>query len=361
VTDRLIAATLLAHHRGPEAEALLLRLAADAEPAVAVVAGGRLAEIGPERLTPLLDRLAASSDSGLRRLAARVLAELRTAEAVGRLGPLLDDPHRGLRVAVRESLVRLAAVPSLAEAVRQATMRVLNGRGPRGCEQAALVVGAVRHKPAAGRLLQLLDDRAGEVRVAAAWALRRLAVPATADAILGRVRAETGRVRKEDFFGEEPRVGLFQDLEYLIEALGVLRYRPAAGVLKKYLPPPPFRPPFSGNPVWQNDLRAAAFWSLGHIYADDPQADLAAAFGERLVPDADVVRVMAAVGIGRMKAKDLAPSLRQIHEDDATPLAIRRACAWSLGRLTGLPVAAPPEPSPKAVWYSGWFLEPLRP
>ena len=132
VIDRLVAATLLMRHRGAEAETLLLRLAADAEPAVAVLAGGRLAEINRDRLKPLLDRLTASSDSGLRQLGARVLAELRTPEAVAQLGPLLDDPHREVRVFVRESLVRLAVAPALAEPVQQAAMRVLNGKGRAG-------------------------------------------------------------------------------------------------------------------------------------------------------------------------------------------------------------------------------------
>jgi HEAT repeat protein len=226
-----------------------------------------------------------------------------------------------------------------------------------------LVVGAVRYKPAADRLLQLLDARAPEVRVAAAWALRRLAVPATAAAILERVQVETGRARKlpsED----EANGSLFGDLEHLIETLGVLRYRPAAPVLKKYLPPPPVplpNPAVVGmNPVWQPDLRAAAFWSLGRIYAADPQPDLAATLGERLGGDAEPVRSMAAVAIGRMKARDLVPALRRIYEDETESLAIRRACAWSLGQLTGAPVP-PPEPPAKAreTWYGGWFLEPL--
>jgi HEAT repeat protein len=360
VSERVIAATLLTHHRGAESEALLLQLASDEEPAVAVVAGGRLAEIGPDRVKPLLERLIASSDSRLRQLSARVLADLRTPEAVAQLSSLLDDRHRELRIAVRESLIRLADMQALTEPVQQASMRMLNAKRPRANEQAAMVVGAIRHKPAADQLVQLLDSGAFEVRVAAAWALRRLAVPATAAAILKRVEVETARVRQDNPFQEEPRLGLFQDLENLIEALGVLHYRPAHEVLKKYLPPPPLRPPFIWNPIWQNNLRAAAFWSLGHIYADDPQAELAAYFRDCLTPDAESVRVMAAVGIGRMKAKDQTPALRQMYEDDTALITVRRACAWSLQQLTGTPVKMP-EPRPRTIWSTGWFLEPLKP
>jgi HEAT repeat protein len=353
-----VAATLLTQHRGPAAETLLLRLAGDPEPAVAVVADSRLAEINPSRLEPLLDRLAAHRDSGLRQLAAQVLAERRTPAAVARLGLLLDDPHRNLRISVRDSLVDLADVPALAEAVEQAAMRMLNGEGPRGREQAAIVVGGVRHEPAAERLLQLLDDRAPEVCVAAAWALCRLAVPATAAAILKRVQVETNGMRK-DPVEDESRVGRFEVLGHLIEALGMLRYHPAVPVLKRYLPPPPKPPPPKVSPVHHPGLRAAAYWSLGRIYAADPPPDLVATFHERLMAeDAESVRAMAAVGIGRMKAKDLESALRQIYQHESESLAVRRACAWSLEQLTGVPVM-PPEASPKTRYF-GWFLEPLN-
>jgi HEAT repeat protein len=375
VIDRLVAATLLMRHRGAEAETLLLRLAADAQPAVAVVAGTRLAEIDPNRLKSLLDGFVASSDAGLRHLAARVLAELRTPEAVARLGPLLDDSHRDVRVLVRESLVRLLDLPGLAEPVQQAAMRVLSAKGPRGHEQAAIVVGAVGHKPASDRLVQLLHSHAGEVRVAAAWALRRLAVPATAAAILEKVQAATNEGRRPmprtegETMGETiPRDVTFHEAGHLIEALGVMRYRPAVPLLKEYLPLPP--PPLvqgmsrlPANLVWQNTLRAAAVWSLGQIYAGDPQADMTATLRQRLEKeDADPVRVMAAVSIARMKAKDLEPALRQFYQDETESPEVRLACACSLERLTGAPVPPPKFPSKaREIWSSSWFLEPLQP
>jgi HEAT repeat protein len=395
VIDRLVAATLLMRHRGAEAETLLLRLAADAQPAVAVVAGRRLAEIDPNRLKSLLDGFVASSDAGLRHLAARVLAELRTPEAVGQLGPLLDDPHREVRVSVGESLVSLAAMVELAEPVRQATMRVLNAKGPRGHEQAALVIGALRHKPAADRLVVLLDSPAGEARIAAAWALRRLAVPSTTAAILKHVQAATDESRrpKRPMGGEtipsnqgpsaqgrgrgpERPTGIetipidvtYREVGHLVEALGLMQYHPAVPLLKEYLPlpPPPMVRHLSGigdNLVWHNPLRAAAVWSLGQIYADKPKADMVATLRQRLdKEDAELVRVMAAVSIGRMKPKDLEPDLRQFYQDETESPEVRLACAWSLERLTGAPVP-PPKFLSKAreIWSTGWFLEPLQP
>src|SRR5207237_1185157 len=82
---RLIAATLLAHHRGRSAEALLLQLAGDHDPTVAVAAGRRLLEIDPVLLKPLLNGFVKSPDTGLRQLAAGALALLHTPEAVALL------------------------------------------------------------------------------------------------------------------------------------------------------------------------------------------------------------------------------------------------------------------------------------
>src|SRR5207302_11124393 len=79
------------------------------------------------------------------------------------------------------------------DALSSPTRRSSDLGGPRGLEQAATAAGALRHAPAAERLVQLLSHDDPEVRVPAAWALRRLAVPATAAALLERARIDTER------------------------------------------------------------------------------------------------------------------------------------------------------------------------
>ena len=118
---------------------------------MAAVAVRRLLAIDAARLKPLLDGLLLSPDAGLRQLAARALAELRTPEAVATLAPLLDDPHRALRIFARESLIQLADTEALRGTVHLRMMQVLNAGGQRGLEQAATVAGALRHEPAAVR------------------------------------------------------------------------------------------------------------------------------------------------------------------------------------------------------------------
>jgi HEAT repeat protein len=353
----------------------LLQLGADREPVVATVAVGRLFEIDPAKLKPLLDTLLTNANAGLRTLAARALAALATPEAAASLGLLLDDPHRELRVLARESLIQLAGVESLKGPVRRAVMRVLATGGPRGLEQAVMVVGAIRYEPAAGRLLELLDDRYPEVAVPAAWALRRLTVPATADALLKRVQTGIDR------FGNPPAVNPSppaarthassrQQLVHLIEALGLMRHRPAAPLFRKFLPVPP---PLSGgvhsrNPFWNDDLRSAALWALGHIYAGDPPADLAALFRERLInaitpyKEDDAARAIMAINLGRMNVKDAVPTLRQYYQSEQTTLIVRRACGWALERITGVPqVQVSQAVAVREAGSGGWFLEPVEP
>src|SRR5262249_54974651 len=110
---RLIAATLLSQHGGPQGETLLLELGADQEPAVAAVAVRRLIAIRPLSLKPLLKQLVSNKDSRLRQLAAQALRRFRSVEAVGLLIPLLDDPEQSVRTSAREALIELAAVEGL--------------------------------------------------------------------------------------------------------------------------------------------------------------------------------------------------------------------------------------------------------
>jgi HEAT repeat protein len=359
--SRLVAATLLTNHRGASAEEVLFRLAADRESAVAAIAVSRLLELDPVLLKSLYDRLAKSSDSTLRKLAARGLAELKTPEAVERLAPLLADPHTDVRVFAREALIRLAGTESLREAVRKGVTQVLGGNDPRGLEQAAIVAGAIHHELTADRLVTLLPHQSGEVRIASAWALRRLALPATADRILERVRVLTERGAAAAPKEPEGAV-LYRDLEHLIEALGVLRHKPADAILRKYIPPPPAPlPPGVISPVWLPHLRAAAVWSLGCIKAADPDSQLVADLRVRLINDGTNVRTMAAVALGRMKVKEAVADLRKLHQDADVGLELRRACGWAVGIITGEQVPLLPAGKAREVWSGNWFLEPIGP
>jgi len=371
-TDRLIGATLLGQHRGREAEGLLVRLAADKEPTVAAAAVRRLIEINPDILKPMAYALAKSRDAGLRNLVAQALEKMPATESVAILTPMLADPQQGVRIAAREALIKLGAAAVLREAVLDAAMHVLNGEQPHGWEQASMVVGALCHQPAGPRLLELLERR-DPVGVAAAWALRRLAAPSTAAGILHKLEHETTKSEtplsgKEAaaYFAGNPY--MHEQLEHLIEALGVLRYRPAAPLLKRYLPDPPDlttrrRARFPHRAVWQHSLRGAAAWSIGYIFAGDPKAGDVHSLREVLIStknggeaEACLVRAMVAVSLGRMNARSTISMLRELCQNEQ-PILTRRGCAWALHQLTGQSVRL--IETSREIVHQGWFLEPI--
>ena len=349
ILDRLIAASLLAAHRGRPAEALLAELALDPEPSVAAIALNRLFEIDPMLVIPVVEATIANGDANVRRLGAEALVAWRTPEAIELLGPMLDDPHPELRVYVRRSLLELASEPALAQPVINEGSKMLATERWGGLEQAAILLVALDHKPAADRLVELLDFPRPEVFVTAAWGLRRLAVPHTLDAMFDKFRRETENVRSAGGAGEH----LNRQLCQLIEAFGQMQYVQAEPLLREYVPKkPPFDP----------ECRAAAIWTLGHFHAGRPDQQLVRQFVQRLSdvnsmePEAESVRVTSAVSLGRMKAESALPTLRRFLEGESINSRVGYVCAWAIREITGEPI---PEFPLQQAWQGGWFLEPL--
>ncbi len=382
IVDRLVAAWLVAHHGGPAAEKLFLEMAVDPEPSVAAIALGRLLEIDPMLIQPLNRRTMASPDAKVRKLTARALFGQRTPEAVELLGIMLDDPHPGVRTYAQESLAELASDAKLDSLVRAATMKMLGTDRRHGLEQAALVLGAFDHEPAADRLVELLEFEDSKVYVTAAWALCRLQVPATADAMFDKVRRETEATlalaaKLKEAYAKDPMAFVeipplrhkYDQLSHLIQGLGLLRYSKADALFRLYLPKPPM-PALTDPPVVektkQAELRAAAVWAFGHIYANSkPTEGLTTIFRGRL-SDMDIVnsesakvRRMAAVSLGRINDKQSLPVLRKFYKSAPTYTMLGDACAWAIEKITGKAVPKL-EAEPRKIIQRGWFLEPIE-
>ncbi len=347
LVDRLVAASLLREHEGEAARELMLELAVDAEPAVAAIALGSLLEIDPLLVVPIAERTVESDDANVRRLGARSLVAWRTPEAVALLGPMLDDPHPDVRGYVRRSLVELASDADLAEPVIAEAVAMLATDRWRGLEQASLALVALDHKPAAGRLVELLEFERPEVFVTAAWALRRLAVPDTLDAMLDKARRQTKLAEG----GGALLIDVDRQVAQLFEAFGQMRHAEAEPLMLEYVPK---QVPFG------LESRTAAIWGLGHLHAGEPEPDLVERFVGRLsdtspmFPEAPEVRTMAAISLGRMRAEDALPTLRRFAQGDFPE--VQRACAWALHEITG-------EPMPKLetieIQRRNWFLDPI--
>lgn len=349
IVDRLVAASMLKQHRGERAISLLKDLALDPEPAVAAIALRWLLDADPALVIPFAEQVVRNRDANVRRLGAQALAAVPSPSAVETLGPLLDDPHPEVRAYVRDSLYRLAETPELDGPVREATTRVLAGDGWRGLEQAAMLLGALDHEPAANRLLELLEHPRAEVIVASAWALRRLALPETLAPMLELAERQTARVKSGEGFG-----GADEQLSQIFQAFGQMKFRPADALLREYVP--------KSESLGINS-RAAAIWALGHLHAGELDPTLVAQFQERLAdilsipPESDEVRRMAAVSLGRMGAEEALPTLREFYAPDGAVSYVTAACNWAITQLTG-------EEFPKAkdnlYTESGWFLEPIE-
>jgi hypothetical protein len=210
------------------------------------------------------------------------------------------------------------------------------------------LLAALDHKPAAPRFVELVDFPRAEVRVAAAWGAKTLAVPETVPALLAAAQRLT-----EKRMGSDPEANA-TDLQtaHLLELFGKTKYREAELLLRRYIPK---------EMRMGMRSRAAAIWSLGFLHEGVPDEDIARQLLERLLddgipPEARLVRKMSVVTIARMKAAFQVPALRKIVSPKIMPGEIAMTIRWALIELTGEAIA---EPEPDNVGKSGWFLEPV--
>lgn len=351
VVNRLCAASLLRQHHGQFAQALLLRLAQDEEPTIAAAALTTLNFSQPKLVLPIGEQVLLNRDANVRLQGVATYFALATPERVTRLARLLDDPHPDVRGLVRERLFVLDQEAELSAPILRAATEVLADTSWRGQEQAALLLAALEHKPAAARLVQLLDSPRGEVQVASAWGLRVLAVQDTLPAIQENVQQQLELRLKLGL------PSLFADAQvgHLCEALGLMKYAPAEPLLRRFVP----------KDLTLGELsRGGAIWALGQLHTGVPDEPLAQLLTGRLTEPITAipseltrVRIASAISLGRMKAKSQTPPMRKFlgpnYGDDPVALAIR----WAIRELTGETLPAPERSVVSA--KSHWFLERL--
>jgi len=278
-----------------------------------------------------------------------------TPERMGPVCRLLDDVIPALRGEVCDRVDELLAREELVPAIWTGVMAALNQESWRGQEQAALLVGKHAHKPAADRLLKLQFIPREEPRVAAAWALRMIAVPETCPAILKRAQQlSKQRVTGPGLDGLDEQVGL------LFEALAVMEYWQAEPLWLEYI---------AKNPVMGLFSRSTAIWALGLRFNGQHKPKLAELLVERLTdpasppPELEYVRYTCALSIARMQAKEQVPRmLKWVGEyflksgEVVTEHAL--AVRWAVMQLTGVKY---PDLKPVGFGLGGWFLEPIVP
>jgi HEAT repeat protein len=358
----LAAAWLLRHHQGDEAVRLLQTLGRDAEPAVVFVALERLLELDAKLVLPVMELALASSDAKVRLLGIETAFREATIERLSLLADKMNDEHPSVRLKARQSLHQLAGQSKFREAVIQQGMRILAGGSWRGLEQAAILLTYLDHKPAAQRLVTLLEFERPEVLIAAAWGLRRLDVPETLPAALGHIQG----IRKKAADVNSLRVGIKnawdQQLSHLAQFIGQRRYQPAESALRAFVPRSP-----EGEILGDKETRAASIWALGLILEGKPEKGLVQQLEQRLNdiprmmdPGEDPrVRRMSAITLGRMKSKESLKSLRRYFFSSRPTLdPVSPACGWAILQNTGEPLPPPGTMEFPAGIFKNW-LRPL--
>ncbi len=226
-------------------------------------------------------------------------------------------------------------------------MQVLAGDSWQGQEQAALLLGALEHQPAADRLVELLESPRPEVGIATAWALRKVAVQETIPALIDRAKRLTEQRRTK---GDSQT--LDEEVAHLFEALGVLHAADATPLVLEYVPK---------RAGWHLS-RGAAIWAIGHLNAGTRDSELEAKLSGRILDfdpqpsESSLVKQMSSIALGRMQAVDQASMLRQYAESDDVEISLQLALGWAVRELTGEIL---PPPDPATVSQGDWFLQPL--
>ena len=347
--DRLCALALLARHRSSAAQELLAKFAKEGEPAVMAQALALLLAIDPDLAAPPAEQALHSADANVRRNAVPAYVQRPSPDRIKALARLLDDPHPGLRRQVRDDLFHLGKMQELSASVLESASNMLSGDSWRGQEQAALLLAALDHKPAAERLVELLESSRPEVMVASAWGLRTLAVADTLPAVLDKAQRQ-----HELRTGSGDTPGLDVQVAHLFEMLGLMKHAPAESLLKEYMPKRQDR----------EVSRCSAIWALGHLHAGKPNEPLAEALTGRLTenpgaipPEYPSIRMVSAISLGRMKAESQLKPMRDWMGPTIEPDDVELALRWAITQITGETL---PEPLRPPARLDRWFLEPLE-
>lgn len=351
LTTVLLSLALLSRHSDAETVSVLQSVFETSENTAAQSAAlDRLYSIDPKLARPYAADAIGSRDVGVRRLGAWTLIDEKTVATVGLLSPLLNDPSPALRGEVAVAMVGLAADEKLRQAVIDGAMLVLQKNDWRGCEQATLVLINLDHKPAGGRLVELLEHPRPEVMIVSGWGLRRLAIDEHFAAMLERAKAVYRGFKSGKY--NEAMFGPAEQLAHLFTAFGGQRYRPAEELVRTYLPK---------DHTLGLHARPAAMWAIGLLHEGDPADDLVKLMLKGLhdttseFPETDPVRRMIAVSLVRMEAKSTLPDLREFAAVNGGMTGL--ACLWGIEQFTG---EKPPTPTDVDVDYDDWFLVPAK-
>ncbi|MGB7345188.1 MAG: hypothetical protein WBD20_13320, partial [Pirellulaceae bacterium] len=345
----ILAIAMLGSDDSPRCIELLTQLSAHPISAVQAASLTRLIEIDPAKVDALADNLISSQDVNVRRICTRAMMHRPNEKRIASISSLLDDINPSLRREVAAEMLDWSKQPALRDEIIAQTTRVLQQDSWQGCEQAIFILTKLNHKDAGDRFVDLLGHPRGEVKVASAWGLTKLADRQHLSAMLEHAQRVYQGFTSGTLNDNMPGASL--QVAHLFNAFGDQMYAPAETVLRAYLPK---------IPELGVESRAAACWAMSRLFADQPPQELIGQLTERFqdvdseVPENELFRAMCAVAFGRMKSKSLLPELRKV---SAGPSRFQQACLWAIEQMTG----EEPPPIPLQTTYNDeWFLAPIR-
>ena len=214
-----------------------------------------------------------------------------------------------------------------------------------------ILLVSLNYKDNVARYVQLLEHKRPEVFVTAAWGLRVLAVESTLPGMFAYANKAAQLVQNAAI----PKLGIPYDhqLGHLYETFGQLKYAPSQSLLKTFIP----------KNLTCVRSRRAAIWALGWIFEGNPDNRLSgqlisrAADASTFNPEDVLVRRMAAISVGRMKANDRVKALRNVVKAEGRTSQVGYACAWAINQLTGEKL---PKLEARDAPQSPWFLVPVK-
>ena len=139
---------------------------------------GLLESEKPRQLDANVQLGISSVEPNIRKSTIRLLNLWKDAAATKLLGQLLSDVHPDVRSMARESLLEFAKNKELTQGVIETATKNLDSNW-QGKQQGLIVLTRLDHKPAAKKILTLLDHDRAEVHITAGWALENLSVEST--------------------------------------------------------------------------------------------------------------------------------------------------------------------------------------
>lgn len=242
----------------------------------------------------------------------------------------LGNPNRHLRDRVSEVLTQWRQDDSRRPKIDHEIDEILRNGTAKAVEQSMILSVLWDRRDALPQILSRLDDPLPDLSVSAAWATSHLAhLQSDLDSIRERLTAYVEATIDPNRKSIAPASD-YHRIAHLLELMGRHQQEAALPLLERFIPKESPFPTFS---------RCAAFWAIGAIQKDKPEATQRAAIEQRVLdfasqnPEKIYVRAIGTMALGKMGNPDSISKLEQMPEPPQSPIGTAKV--WAIQRLEG--------------------------